>query len=193
MPSNNPEIATLQGKLARLQLVTLAMGAGMAAVLISGAGSDPVQDEIKARRIALVDSRGVERIVMGEDAGRQHGRSAAMWIFDESGAERGGMGTFENGRASMAFDAPVGVGDQRMRDRVGMAVDAKGAASIQLNNNDTGVPIRLVTDEAGGGGLELIQFDHQTKTAHIKRLSYAGETIREVPFGGRAAAAAAQE
>ena len=120
---------------------------------------------------------------MGEDAGRQHGRSAALWIFDETGAERGGMGTFENGQASLAFDAPVGVGDQRVRDRLGMVVDANGEASIRLNNNDTGVPVRLVTDETGGG-LELIEFNHDTKTAHIKRLTYAGESVREVSFGG---------
>jgi len=177
--TDNDRIARLQKQLTRLQMVTVAMGAGLAVVLVTGAARDPVQDEIKARRIALVDARGVERVVLGEDEGRQHGRSAAVWIYDETGAERGGFGTFENGQASMALDAPVGVG-AAMRDRLGLIVSSTGGASIQLNNNDTGVPVRLVTDPAGGGGVELIEFDHAERKARIKRLSYAGETIREV-------------
>ena len=79
----------------------------------------------------------------------------------------------------MALDAPVGVG-AAMRDRLGLIVSSTGGAAIQLNNNDTGVPVRLVTDPAGGGGVELIEFDHAERKARIKRLSYAGETIREV-------------
>lgn len=176
-------IARLQKQVGRLQVITVAMGLGLAAVLVSGAARDPVQDEIKARRIALVDSRGVERVVMGEDSGRQHGRSAAVWIYDETGAERGGMGTFENGQASIALDAPVGVGAP-MRDRLGMVVSSTGAASIQLNNNDTGVPVRLVTDAAGGGGVELIEFDHAAKKARIRRITYGDDARREVSLGG---------
>ena len=138
---------------------------------------------MRARRIAVVDSRGVERVVIGEDAGRRHGRSAAVWIYDETGAERGGMGTFENGQASIALDAPVGVG-ATMRERLGLVVASDGAASIQLNNNDTGVPVRLVTDAAGGGGVELIEFDHDERKARIRRLSYGGDSQREVSLGG---------
>ena len=182
MITDSDKIARLQKQLTRLQAITVAMGAGLAVVLVGGAARDPVQEEVKARRIALVDSRGVERVVLGEDSGRQHGRSAAVWIYDETGAERGGFGTFENGQASMALDAPVGVG-LPMRDRLGLIVSQSGGASIQLNNNDTGVPVRLVTDAAGGGGVELIGFDHANKMARIKRLTYAGETRREAPFG----------
>lgn len=180
--TDSDRIARLQTQLTRLQAITVAMGAGLAVVLLSGAARDPVQDEIKARRIALVDSRGVERVVLGEDTGRQHGRSAAIWIFDETGAERGGMGTFENGQVSMALDAPVGVGAP-MRDRLGLVVSSTGAASIQLNNNDSGVPVRLVTDPAGGGGLELIEFDQAEKKARIRRLTYGEDTRREVSLG----------
>lgn len=175
-------IARLQRQLSRLQMITMAMGAGLAVVLVGGAARDPIQDEIKARRIALVDSRGVERVVLGEDAGRQHGRSAAVWIYDETGAERGGLGTFENGQASLALDAPVGVGAQ-MRDRLGLIVSNTGAASVQLNNNDSGVPVRLVADAAGGGGVELIEFDHAEKTARIRRLTYGDDVRREVSIG----------
>jgi hypothetical protein len=182
MTADSDKIDRLQKQMFRLQAITVALGAGLAAVLVSGAAQDPVQDEIKARRIALVDSRGVERVVLGEDAGRQHGRSAGVLIFDETGAERGGFGTFENGQASMALDAPVGVGSA-MRDRLGLIVSRNGGASVQLNNNDTGVPVRLVADAAGGGGVELIEFDHAERKARIKRLTYAGETVQEVSLG----------
>ncbi|HWQ85805.1 hypothetical protein [Brevundimonas sp.] len=176
-------IARLQKQLNRLQTITVAMGAGLAVVLVAGAARDPIQDEIKARRIALVDSRGVERVVLGEDSGRRHGRSAAVWIYDETGAERGGLGTFENGQASLALDAPAGVG-ATMPDRLGLVVSSTGAASVQLNNNDTGVPVRLVTDPGGGGGVELIEFDHAEKKARIRRLTYGDDTRREVSMGG---------
>ena len=176
------KIARLQKQVSRLQLATVAMGLGLAAVLVTGAARDPVQDEIKARRIALVDSRGVERVVMGEDTGRRHGRSAALWIYDETGAERGGMGTFENGQASIALDAPAGVGAS-MPDRLGLMVSSTGAAAIQLNNNDTGVPVRLVTDAEGGGGVELIEFDRAEKKARIRRITYGDDSRREVSIG----------
>lgn len=182
MNSDSDKIARLQKQLTRLQAITVAMGVGLAVVLVSGAVRDPVQDEIKARRIALVDSRGVERVVLGEDSGRQHGRSAGVLIFDETGAERGGFGTFENGQASLALDAPEGVGAP-MRDRLGLIVSRSGGAVVQLNNNDSGVPVRLVADPGGGGGVELIEFDHVEKKARIKRLTYAGETRQEFPIG----------
>ena len=175
-------IASLQTKLSRLQIVSGVLALGLAAVLLSGAARDPIQDEVKGRRIVLVDSRGVERVVLGEDTGRQQGRSAGIILFDDTGAERGGIATFDNGQVSMALDAPVGVGSS-MRDRLGLVVDKNGGAAILLNNNDTGVPVRLVTDPEGGGGLELIEFDHDAKMARIRRLTYGDDVRRELPFG----------
>lgn len=180
--TDNEEIIKLRKRLNRLQAVTATVGLGLAVVLVGAATRNPVQDEIKAHRIALVDSRGVERVVLGEDTGRRHGRSAAVWIYDETGTERGGMGTFENGQASLALDAPAGVGAS-MPDRLGLVVSSTGGASIRLNNNDTGVPVRLVADPDGGGGVELIEFDHAEKKARIRRLTYGDDVRREVPFG----------
>ena len=183
--TDSEKIAALQKRLGRLQFATLALGAGLAVVVLGAAAQgDPVQDEVRARRIAVVDDRGVERVVIGQDAeARVHGRSGAVWIYDGTGAERGGFGTFDNGQASFALDAPVGVG-AATRDRLGLVVSKDGSASVQLNNNDTGVPVRLVTDSEGGGGLELIAFDHAERKAHIRRLTFAGETVREIPLGG---------
>lgn len=175
-------IARLQVKLTQLQLVTGGLLFGLAVLLLTGAARNPVQDEVRAHRIVLVDSQGVERVVMGEDTGRMHGRSAGIILFDDTGTERGGISTFENGQVTMALDAPLGVGSA-MRDRLGLVVDKQGGAAIMLNNNDTGVPVRLVADPEGGGGLELIQFDHETKTARIRRLSYGEDVRHELSFG----------
>lgn len=183
--TDSEKIAGLEQRLGRLQFATLALGAGLAVVVLGAAARDPIQDQITARRIAVVDDRGIERVVIGQDSeARTHGRSAALWIYDDTGAERGGFGTFENGQASFALDAPVGVG-AATRDRLGLVVSKDGAASIQLNNNDTGVPVRMVTDSEGGGGLELIAFDHAERKAHIRRLTYAGDTVREVSLDAR--------
>jgi hypothetical protein len=175
-------IERLQVKLSRLQMVTGIMGLGLIALLVAGVARDPIQDEIKAHRIALVDSKGVERVVLAENTGRMHGQSAGIYVLDDTGAERGGMSTFEDGRVTMALDAPVGVGSP-MRDRLGLAVYKDGGAALMLNNNDTGVPVRLVANAEGGGGLELINFDHETKTAHIRRLTHSEDVRQELPFG----------
>lgn len=175
-------IERLQLKLTQLQLVMGVLLFGIATLLLMGATRNPVQDEVRAYRIVLVDSQGVERVVLGEDTGRMHGRSAGINLFDETGAERGGITTFENGQVSLALDAPVG-GGSSMRDRLGLVVDKQGGAAIMLNNNDTGVPVRMVADAQGGGGLELIQFDHDTKTARIRRLTYGDDVHQELPFG----------
>ena len=82
----------------------------------------------------------------------------------------------------VALDAPAGVGAS-MPDRLGLMVSSTGAAAIQLNNNDTGVPVRLVTDAEGGGGVELIEFDRAEKKARIRRITYGDDSRREVSIG----------
>ena len=70
-----------------------------------------------------------------------------------------------------------------MPDRLGLMVSSTGAAAIQLNNHDTGVPVRLVTDAEGGGGVELIEFDRAQKKARIRRITYGDDSRREVSIG----------
>jgi hypothetical protein len=67
-------------------------------------------DVLRARAVIIVDERGAERIVMGapipEPAGRRIGQVTGMAINDLAGAERFGVGVFENGNLAMGFDAP---------------------------------------------------------------------------------------
>ena len=99
-------------------------------------------------------------------------------MFDETGNERGGFGTMEDGSVVLALDAPVGVGSS-MRDRVGLKVYKNGSAYISLINNKTGIPVRMVSDADGGGGVEFLDYDLKARKAFIKRLSYNGESKTE--------------
>jgi len=181
MTSTAQEVLRLKKHVGRLQFATLALAVTATAVLVGGAAGDgAVSDEIRARRIAIIDDKGVERVVLGQDSeARQHGRSAALWIYDETGAERGGFGTFANGQASLAIDAPEGVGSSP-RDRLGLRVTETGEASIMVQNNDTGVPVRMIADGDEGGGLEFLECRRAEQVIRIKRLTIAGETTRDI-------------
>ena len=73
--------------------------------------------EIVASKITIVDEKGRRRLLLGgEYAKGRISKSAGLYIFDETGTERGGMGTMEDGSAVIALDAPAGVGSP-MRDR----------------------------------------------------------------------------
>ena len=191
MTQTTTEILHLKRQVARLQVGMIILAAGATAVLVGGAVANaPVSEEIRARRIAVVDDNGVERIVLGQDAeARRHGRSAALWIYDRTGAERGGFGTFENGQASLAIDAPEGVGVSP-RDRLGLRVTETGEASIMVLNNDTGVPVRMIADGDHGGGLEFLECRRAEQIIRIRRLAADGESTRDVshPCGGGAQA-----
>ena len=123
--------------------------------------------------------------MLAQDAkdGQRRSRACGITIHDRTGAERGGMNTFDDLSAVIALDAPVGVGAP-MRDRAGIMVDPDGSASVMLIDNQTKVPVRLQTDAAGGGGLEFIGYDAEKKLARIKRLSMAGESQREEALDG---------
>jgi hypothetical protein len=71
-----------------------------------------------------------------------------------------------------------------MRDRIGMRVESTGAASIVLINNQTGIPVRLVSEAGGPGGIEFIDYDLNARKAFIKRISFNGEAVTEQPLGG---------
>ena len=145
-----------------------------------------VFDSIRARQISIVDENGTVRLLLGEDARAtdRRGRMSALLVFDELGNERGGFGTFDDLSVVLALDAPLGVG-AAMRDRIGLVVTADGSARLNLNDNTTAVPVRLTTDAEGGGGLEFIGYDLDARKATIRRLSFDGETEREVSLDGK--------
>ena len=120
------------------------------------AGNEDAPD-IKVSKITVVDEKGRPRLILGPDpsSGMRISRAAGLFLFDDTGAERGGVATMEDGSVVIALDAPVGVGSP-MRDRLGLKVFKNGAATISLINNKTGIPVRLISDADGGGGSRVL-------------------------------------
>ena len=173
---NLQSLASLQRSLHRTQLV---LAATMLALLASLAWQvfrhAPVADEVRTRRLVVVDDHGIKRVEIGQDTTLwRRSRSAGVWLFDGSGLERGGMSTFDDGSVGLGMDAPSGVG-AKPRDRIGMTVAANGSAALLLAGNDTGGVVRLVSDGNGGGGVQLIHGDTKSRQIHLRTLDFDGE------------------
>ncbi len=186
-PIAEARIRSLERRLRRMQ-AALAFCALCALVLITtsmrGDGG-AVQDEVRAHRLVLVDDRGVERIVLGQDPGdtQRRSRAAGLTVHDSTGAERGGFSTMDDGSVVLALDAPVGVGSP-MRDRLGMAVWSDGSSYLMLLDNETRAVAKLIADASSGtGGVQVFQWNDSTHKVNIKTLSYEGEKVNSWDYG----------
>jgi hypothetical protein len=159
-------------------LVTL-----VAVVAVGAARQAAIQDEVRTRKLVVVDENGVARVVIAEDPkdAQRRSRACGIVINDKTGAERFGVGVMEDDTVNMGFDAAVGVG-HAMRDRVGIGVSPDGSAYVMLINNETKVPVRLVAegDTTKGGGVEFIDYDKPNGKVIIRRISFAGDEKKEV-------------
>lgn len=201
MPRNTPaatetdRIATLERRLRRTQgalvaLTLAAAGAIMAAQADKPAATPPtpptdVVDEVRTRKLVVVDDAGVARITIGQDAPgtQRRSRAAGITIRDQHGHERGGMGTMDDGSAVLALDAPAGVGSE-MPDRAGIAVWPDGSAGIILIGNTGRTVAQLHADAEGAGGLQLLQWDTEAGKVRTKTLGFEGETVTENDIDG---------
>ena len=73
----------------------------------------------------------------------------------------------------MGFDAPLGTGDPRNRERINIVADAAGGAYIRFLNRKTFVPGRLILDGKDQFYLEFLDFS-EGKTVS-RRISFKGE------------------
>jgi hypothetical protein len=164
----------------------LTQGALVALLLLVGvaARQESVSDELRTRRLQIVDDQGVVRMQLGQDdkGTQRRSRACGLTIFDSKGDERGGLGTMDDLSAVMALDAPVGVGSA-MRDRAGIMVSPDGTAQIVVIDNRSEAPARLFTEPSGGGGLELADTDAATKLSRTRRCMAAGDKLNEAPAG----------
>jgi hypothetical protein len=151
--------------------------------LIAATGAQ-VQDEIRAKRLVVVDDAGTARVVIGEDppGTQRRSRSCGITIHDKTGAERFGVGVMEDNTVNMGFDAAAGVG-HAMRDRLALGVAPNGAPYVMLINNETKVPVRLVADgdASSGGGIEFLDYDRPNSKVIIRRISFGEDRKTEVP------------
>ena len=169
--------------------ITLVVVLAIGMILMLGAQS-PQQENVHvqsltAEEIVILDEEGRVRIKIGEDSEDTERRSRAVGItlFDKSGAERAGISTMEDQSVVLGMDAPAGVGAS-MRDRLGLVVGPDGSARIDLINNQTKIPVRLVSDTDGTGGVEFFQYDLDAGEVKITRLNYDGSSQRVVKLDG---------
>lgn len=161
----------------------LSLVALVGVIAIGAARQAEIQDEVRTRKLVVVDENDVARVVIAEDPKDTQRRSRACGIVinDKTGAERFGVGVMEDDTVNMGFDAAAGVGHP-MRDRVGIGVRPDGSAYVMLINNDTAVPVRLVAegDTTKGGGIEFLDYDRANSKVIIRRVSFAGDQKKEV-------------
>lgn len=173
-------IARLERRVRRSNALAGGACLGLAALVgagLSGQDAD-VQDLVRARRIELVDDKGVVRVRMGqdaEDAGRRS-RAAGITVHDAKGDERGGFSTLDDGSVVLAMDAPHGVGAP-MPDRIGLVVWPDGSSYVMLLDNQTRAVAKLHSDGEGGGGVQVFEWDVPSKEVHVKTLTFDGEEI----------------
>ena len=183
-PDPSARILSLERKLRRHQLATLAAFACLLGLSAGGSGGQDQElaELIRARRIDVVDDQGVVRISLGQDPAETHRRSRACGItlHDAKGDERGGLGTMDDLSAVIALDAPRGVGAS-MRDRIGMMVGPDGTSQLAVIDNGAQLSARL-TAGAAGGTLELYGYDAEHGQGTLKRLTCTGEERSQLPL-----------
>jgi hypothetical protein len=178
-------ISGLERSLRRTRFTLRALGCAILLAVAVGfmqAGTETA-DELRTRRLVVVDDAGHERIVLAQDppTTQRASRATGMTLFDDKGGERGGFTTMADGSVVLAMDAPVGTGAP-MRDRIGLKVHPDGSAYVMLIDNQTRAVAKLESDGAGGG-VQVFKWDMDAKQIHIRTLTYDGDVRDSVPFG----------
>jgi hypothetical protein len=179
-------ITRLERSLRRARLAASAAGLGLAVLVVAGFARNLANptDEVRTKRLLVVDDEGRVRVAIGQDPKdtQRRSRAAGLTIFDNTGSERGGFSTMDDGSIVFAMDAPVGVGAP-MRDRIGLVVAPDGSSYVMLIDNLTRAVAKLHSDGKGGGGVQVFKWDMNAKQVHIKTLTYDGEQRDTMPMG----------
>ena len=167
----------------RLAFLSLILIAG-AVIITSMQPQAEVLEEVRTKRVVVVDDEGVARVVIGQDPKdtQRRSRSAGITIHDKTGSERGGLGTFEDGSVVMALDAPSGVGNP-MRDRIGMGVWPDGSSHLILLDNQTKGVVKLYSDGTEKGGVQVFAWDDSARVVSTKTITFAGEEVEQEKYG----------
>jgi hypothetical protein len=189
----NDDTPALQDRVMRLERSlrrTRFAAAGVGLVLVTLVGIQfarrpaGIFDEVRTRRLVVVDDEGRVRVQIAQDPEKtdRRARSAGLQIFDNTGHERGGFSTFDDGSVVLAMDAPHGVGAP-MRDRIGLMVYPDGGTYLNLLDNQTRAVARLYTDADGSGGVQVLKWDMPARQIHVRTLTYEGDHRDTKPIG----------
>lgn len=166
---------------AGISMLVAVAAIGAAATVIFEARSDAsAADEIRTRRLVVVDAQGQMRVRIGSDDASDPVRNSqvvGLTIYDQHGDERGGIATAEDDSAAIALDAPAGVGAS-MRDRIGMKVEPSGESWLALISNRPGFAAALRSkDEIGT--LELTRPDLENGRFDVRIIGHGEDAWRQ--------------
>lgn len=135
------EIEKLERKVRLLSMVLLLLCAGAVVTLVRPARAAATRESLSVRRLAIVDAKGVERVVLSAPAPdaivlgkrlKRNGQASGLILYDASGNERGGYLTSDetsNG-AMLTLDEADGT------QVVTIYANPKDGASLSLNNEN---------------------------------------------------------
>lgn len=173
-------LARIEALEGRVRLFRNLLGGLVAVGIVGvlGAWQIPTQERvIRAEQIIIEDDQGRERMLIGRRStfGGQRSPSIGMSVNDTLGYERFGMGLRPNGRMSMGFDAPLGKGDDRNRERINIIADEEGGAQIRFLDRQTFVKGRLSITADNRFEVEFLDFSE----AEVKRrlIDFSGDTV----------------
>ena len=175
-------IARLERRVRHLTLVAGMACLGIVVVGLSAWLSPPQTTILRARQLVLEDEQGRGRVILGaplpslQQGGRELPARIGMVVNDSLGFERFGLTLRSNGSIGMGFDAPLGTGDDRNRERINIVADEDGGAYIRFLNRRTSVVgfLRLADDDQMW--LEFV--DVRPDTVVRRRIGFEGdETI----------------
>ena len=142
-----------------------------------------IQDQVITRRLIVVDQAGRARVLIAQDpeGSQRRSRAVGLWVFDSTGAERGGFSTLEDGSVGLGMDAPQGVGAP-MGERLSLSVAADGSADVMLLDNLTRAVTKLRSEGNGDGGLQVFKWDMEGKKIQVRTVICDGDRHETVPM-----------
>ncbi len=157
----------------------------MVVIMVVGIGSAWTHEQapgiLRARQLLIVDSLGRDRMTVGplSDFGGQRAPQIGIAIDDENGNERFGLGLRGDGHLGMGFDAPLGKGDDRNRQRINIIADEQGGAQIRFLDKQTFVKARLRLTDDNRVVAEFLDFPpHEVR---VRQLGFGTDTLLRAP------------
>jgi hypothetical protein len=168
----------------QVRVLQRVLGAVMVAVavgVLAAWQASPEQRVVRAEQIVIEDERGRARMLIGRQStfGGQRAPFIGLSINDTLGYERFGMGLRANGRMSMGFDAPLGKGDDRNRERINIIADEEGGAQIRFLDRQTAVKGRLSITPDNRFVIEFLDFSPGTVKRRL--IDFSGDTVVTEP------------
>lgn len=154
------ELAEIKKQLSRQKKVTGGLAAiwiMTAAAFLMGAASTGVTffENIKVKRLALVDSNGIERLILEADNtvarinGKDYPRKSpvsGIIIQNVKGDEAGGIGTSADGGAAIVLDSYSNYVEAGAVDRIGFVTTPEGTAAFLMNDLKQQTRALITTD-----------------------------------------------